>query len=48
MYIVVDTHTGLVVGTYSTAQRARNRVDKLDLAYGAYRYAVRHHTDTRL
>ena len=30
-----------VVGTYSTRSRARNKADKLDCEYGAYRYSVK-------
>lgn len=30
-----------VVGTYSTRNRARNKADKLDCEYGAYRYSVK-------
>ena len=30
-----------VVGTYSTRMRARNKADKLDNEYGAYRYSVK-------
>ena len=30
-----------VVGTYSTWMRARNKADKLDCEYGAYRYSVK-------
>ena len=30
-----------VVGTYSTRSRARNKADKLDNEYGAYRYSVK-------
>tara|TARA_A100001391_G_scaffold166320_1_gene126373 strand:- start:343 stop:510 length:168 start_codon:yes stop_codon:yes gene_type:complete len=30
-----------VVGTYSTRMRARNKADKLDCEYGAYRYSVK-------
>ena len=30
-----------VVGTYSTRTRARNKADKLDCEYGAYRYSVK-------
>lgn len=40
MYVVIDQHTGLVVGTYKTRQRARNVADRKDLEYGAYRYSV--------
>lgn len=41
---IVDRQTGEVVGTTSgryAKQRARNRVDKLDLEYGAVRYLAR-------
>jgi hypothetical protein len=41
MYNVIDNQTGKIVGTYSTASRARNARDKKDLAYGAIRYSVR-------
>ena len=30
-----------VVGTFSTRSRARNKADKLDNEYGAYRYSVK-------
>ena len=40
-YQVVDRKTGKVCGTYTSAQRARNRRDQLDLAYGAIRYCVK-------
>ena len=37
-----DTSTdSYVVGTYSTRMRARNKADKLDNEYGAYRYSVK-------
>lgn len=41
-YELVDRHTGKVLGTYKPSQRkrARNRVDKLDNEYGAYRYGL--------
>lgn len=41
MYQVIDNRTGQLVGTYSTAKRARRKADKLDLVYGAIRYSVR-------
>jgi hypothetical protein len=42
MYEIIDNQTGLRVGgTYTNRRRARTRADKLDLAYGAYRYTVR-------
>lgn len=40
-FVVIDRQTGLTVGTYGTSKRARNRVDKLDNEYGAYRYFVK-------
>ena len=40
MYQVIDRQTNNLMGTYSTSKRARNRADKLDLAYGSYRYKV--------
>ena len=41
-YHIVDGQTGKVIGKYSAEQRnrARARRDKLDNAYGAYRYKV--------
>jgi hypothetical protein len=41
-YLIRDTKTGIYKNYdgYSTASRARNAVDKLDNAYGAYRYKV--------
>ena len=41
MFNVIDKQTNQIVGTYATAKRARARCDKLDLIYGAIRYAVR-------
>jgi hypothetical protein len=41
-YIVIDRQTGKQVGKpYASRSRAANRVDKLDNAYGAYRYSVK-------
>lgn len=40
-YEVIDRQTGAVVGVYATRIKARRRADKLDLEYGAIRYAVR-------
>jgi hypothetical protein len=41
-YIIIDRQTGQQVGgTYKSRVRASRRVDQLDNAYGAYRYAVR-------
>ena len=40
-YQVIERMTGEVMGTYSTRSRARARVDRLDLEYGAYRYFVK-------
>lgn len=39
-YQVVDSQTKSIIGIYSTYRRAMNKADKLDLAYGAYRYQV--------
>ena len=41
MYQVIDRQTQAVVGTYKTRVAASRRVDKLDNAYGAYRYYVK-------
>jgi len=42
MYRIVDTKTGQQVGkNYKSRSRARAQADKLDNAYGAYRYIVR-------
>ncbi len=38
---IIDSQTGLRIGVYSTLQRARNKADKLDNDYGAYRYRAR-------
>jgi len=45
-YLIQDTKTGTYKNYegYSTASRARNAVDKLDNAYGAYRYRVVPHS----
>lgn len=40
-YATVDKHTGTIVGRATTLKAARRRADKLDNAYGAYRYGVR-------
>ena len=40
-YQVVDKQTGAVKGMYVSRIRARNRADKLDNEYGAYRYYVK-------
>jgi hypothetical protein len=41
-YQVIDGRTGLPVGKpYTSYSKALARVDKLDNAYGAYRYSVR-------
>lgn len=40
-YQVIDRHTQIVIGTYKTRSRASNKVDKLDNAYGGYRYSVK-------
>lgn len=46
-YKVVDVKTGAIMGTYSSRKRAQTKADKLDNAYGAYRYSVRLVTCTR-
>lgn len=40
-YRIIDSRTGLCVGTYRNKLRARRRADRLDLMYGAIRYQVR-------
>lgn len=41
-YQVVDLHTGLNVGKpHATRNSASNKVDRLDNAYGGYRYTVK-------
>lgn len=41
MYQVIDRHTGLPVGKpCKTRVAASRKVDRLDNAYGAYRYYV--------
>lgn len=41
-YAVIDRQTGQQVGKpYTSKNRARGRVDKLDNEYGAYRYTIR-------
>lgn len=45
IFVVIDRHTGLqVAGPFATRRRARAAADRLDLAYGAYRYTVAAHT----
>lgn len=42
LYVIIDRQTGLQVGQpYKSRSRASRRVDKLDNAYGAYRYYVK-------
>ena len=38
MYQVIDRQTKKVVGIYKTLKSASRAVDRLDNAYGAYRY----------
>lgn len=38
---VIDRQTGETIGTYSTEKRARSKKDKMDNAYGGYRYYVK-------
>lgn len=40
-YQVIDTHTGWIMGTYTERKKASRRADKLDMIYGAVRYAIR-------
>lgn len=40
-YQVIDRQTMSVVGTFKNKNAARNKRDRLDLAYGAVRYMVR-------
>ena len=40
-YVIVDTKTGTIVSqpySYANRNRARARADRMDNAYGAYRY----------
>lgn len=41
MYQIIDKQTGLTMGTYKNRKTARNKADKLDNQYGAYRYYVK-------
>ena len=41
-YQIIDRHTGQIVGHASMLKRAIAAVDKLDNAYGGYRYTWRH------
>ena len=40
MFQVINTRTGLIVGTYSTVKRARSAVDRKDNEYGGYAHRV--------
>lgn len=40
-YEVVDKQTGKVLSVHDNRVRASRKVDRLDNAYGAYRYFVR-------
>jgi hypothetical protein len=40
MFHLINIRTGLVVGKYSTKQRARNALDRKDNEYGAYVHRV--------
>ena len=40
MFRLINIRTGLVVGTYSTRQRARAALDRKDNAYGAYVHRI--------
>lgn len=39
-YQVIDIRTKDIMGSYSTRKAASRKADKLDLQYGAIRYAV--------
>ena len=42
MYQIIDHQTGATIGKpYKNRTTARNKADKLDNAYGAYRYYVK-------
>lgn len=41
MYQVIDRQTQQVVATFKNKQAARNKRERLDMAYGAVRYTVR-------
>jgi hypothetical protein len=41
MFEVYDRITGKVMATYADRKKARAKVDRLDNAYGAYRYSFR-------
>ncbi len=40
-YLVIDRQTNEIVGTFTSEKRARTRRDKLDNAYGGYRFYVK-------
>lgn len=40
-YAVVDTKTSAVISLHATRKSASRKVDRLDMAYGGYRYTVR-------
>lgn len=40
MFQLINTRTGLVVGTYSTKPRARTARDRKDNEYGAYVHRI--------
>ncbi len=39
-FLVRDRKTNQLMGTYKRKSTARNKVDKLDNQYGAYRYGI--------
>lgn len=41
LYLIIDSHTGDVVGGALPIRRARAKRDRLDLEYGAVRYMLR-------
>lgn len=38
---VIDRQTNQTVGTYTSEKRAKTKRDKMDNAYGGYRYYVK-------
>jgi len=40
-YLVMDRQTGETIGTYTSEKRAKTKKDKMDNAYGGYRYFVK-------
>ena len=38
---VIDSKNGDIIGKYKTRKRASQKVDRMDIEYGAYRYYVK-------